>query len=477
MPSIRRRILLPQLVGLALLLAAAAYYGDRSFRGRLLAEYDTALLAEARAVTTIVEEEDGHVQVDSDGVRMPEFEREQDPDYCEFWLDDGTVLYRSPSLRDHDLPRGPLTAGSVRFCNQALPDGRRGRMVRVRFSPVLAVQDEDTAPAEAPPPAQPSARTVLLVVARGRAHLDEVIATVRASLGIAAAVLLRLCAMLVWGVLAGGLAPLRRLATEVSALDESSLHARIAIPSLHQELAPVVRQINDLLRRLEEAFQRERRFNANVAHELRTPLAELRALAEVGGRWPDAPEVRDGFFSDVCAISLRMERMVGDLLLLAHCQAGQETLRRAPVVVAEVIATCWSRLEAKAAARRIEFKLQIPADARIETDADKLEILLANLLSNAVSYAPEGSDVRCQGAIEGGRFRLDVANPAGNLDPADMARLQEPFWRKSESRTGGEHLGIGLTLAAALADLLDLDLHLNLNPAGWFRAVVSGSAR
>src|SRR5262249_5544979 len=143
------------------------------------------------------------------------------------------------------------------------------------------------------------------------------------------------------------------------------------------------------LGRLEASFARERRFSANVAHELRTPIAELRSLAEVALRWPDT-----GNFRDVLDIAVQMERMVTNLLSLAGCEAGHEELVVERVDLAQAVREAWRPFESTAAARQLATSFEL-APANTNGDRAILGAMLANVYSNAVDYTPEGGEIRC----------------------------------------------------------------------------------
>jgi signal transduction histidine kinase len=212
-----------------------------------------------------------------------------------------------------------------------------------------------------------------------------------------------------------------------------------------------------------------------VAHELRTPIAELRSLAEVGAKWPDDTASVARFFGDVKEIAARMEATVADLLLLARCQAGVEKVASAPTSVRQIVAATWSRLASRATAAGLRFRMELPEDLVVESDPGKLEIVFANVLGNAVSYSLPNSEIRCVGAREGGRFEVDVLNAAEPLTPADMRNLAEPFWRKEEARTAADHAGLGLSVVSALAKLLGLDVGFDQSRDGTFRFHLEGS--
>ncbi len=242
------------------------------------------------------------------------------------------------------------------------------------------------------------------------------------------------------------------------------------------EIAVVVEQVNALLGRLEAGFKRERRLSSDIAHELKTPIAELRNLSEVGARWPeDRASVRQ-FFEDAGAIAQQMERIVVNLLALARYDEGREQVWTAPVQVAEVVDAAWKPLAREAAAKQLELRQEISRGLRFETDPEKLALVVQNLLSNAVAYSPPGAAVVCTSQETAGRASVSFTNRVENLEPQDLAVMFDRFWRKDEARAGGRNVGLGLALVRALADLLGIGIETQLLPDRTFRITLSKPA-
>ncbi len=457
MPSIRRRLMLVLSIGFLALIVLPALYVEGITRARVTEEFDAALLAEGRALMALIaEDEEGVGEFEYVPECMPHFERKEQPDYFQMWLGDGTAIAqgRSGSLQPgQDLPRTGSLSVEPESRDVTLPDGRAGRAVQFAFVP------------RADKPRRSGSRTLVLVVARGRERLDALIASTRLAIGGAGAVAVLLAGLFLWRALASGLRPIHAIAAQVQQLHADNLGARIAAPEAPSELAPIVQQLNGLLARLEASFERERRFTGHVAHELRTPIAELRSLAEVGGKWPEDLASTRRYFADVHDIAGRMERVVVDLLLLARCHAGVEKAQCRAVPLRQVV-------ESQPGADRVE--IDVPEDLVVDSDPGKLSLIVSNLLDNALSYAARGGPVRCIAAARDSRFTLDVVNPAEPLSEEDLRNLAEPFWRKDRARSPEGHSGLGLSLVTALAGLLGLDVGFSQDGGGLFRARVCG---
>ena len=478
--SVRRRVTVVLATGLAVLVVAAGLALDRAVSDRVTEEFDEALVARARAFVALTEQEKGKIELDYTKETHPEFERAERPDYFQFWLDDGRSLLRSRHL-DRELPRAEGLRPGPEVTDVLLPDGRAGRLVQLAFVPRHGVPGGDPAPAsEAPPPSPlerpPGVRAVVLAVATGRDRLDPLLSSLRWAIvaigGVAAAV----AAFFVWRAVTAGFRPLDAVASQVSRLDADRLDARVAVAGAPSEVAGVVETLNALLARLEASFERERRFTGNVAHELRTPIAELRSLATVAARWPGDEAAVARYFGDVKDVAGRMERLIADLLLLARCEAGAEVAAREPTNLRALVDAAWAPLAPLAAEAGLVLRCEVPDDLVVESDPGKLAVVVANLLGNAVHHAQAGGEIRCEVKRAGGAFELVVENPAEPLSAEDLTRLGEPFWRKDRARSSAEHAGLGLALVTALARLLGVEARFEQDPDGTLRARLGGRA-
>jgi two-component system, OmpR family, heavy metal sensor histidine kinase CusS len=463
--SIRRRLVVPLLAGSCLLTLAGGLLLSNLISRRLLAELDHALVAKARALVTLTGQDGGEVEIDFADEFMPEFSAPTAPEYFQLWLADGTVLERSRSLGDRDLPRFPSLANEPLFRDIRLPDGRPGRMVEIAFVPQL--EDDDDALSErlldptAPLP-DSTLRTAILTTARSRQELNALIRSLYAVSVAGAALLASALGLLVHFSIRHGLRPLDEIGRQVEALDAERLDLRVQTNPPILELNPVVERLNALLARLQIAFERERRFSSDIAHELRTPIAELRNLAGVGGRWPEDRELVRSYFQDVEAISLQMERIVVNLLSLVRCDSGQEVFERTEVDLRELIEETWGRFASDAEEKDLVFELTARPPLTAISDRGKLSLILSNFFSNAVAYSPAASTVSCSAAITGDQLEITVANPAPQLEADDLPHLFDRFWRKDPARSDSLHAGLGLPLAKALADLLGFGLRAEL---------------
>ncbi len=307
MRSIRNRLTLMLIIGMGLLLMGAGGLISFVLTSRLQKEFDQVLLNKAKLLIMLVEDEGDVIEFDFSDDIMPEFSRADRPKYFQLWLRADMRVEKSLSLGEQALPRLPGLEPTPTFRNITLPSGRLGRLVQISFVPPLEEPDDpdekasnDKSPLDTDEdeqredggeilsldPRQLPDRAATLLVARDRTRLDGLTRTLNWFLAGLMGGLLIIMIVFVGLALQAGLRPLDNIGQQASKLDIDSLTTGIQLHTETTELAPVVEQINALLYRLDAAFNRERQFSSDVAHELRTPLAELRMLTEVGGDGP-----------------------------------------------------------------------------------------------------------------------------------------------------------------------------------------------
>jgi two-component system sensor histidine kinase QseC len=477
--SLRGRLTVWLLAGTGLFLVAGGLLLNRVISARLRQEFDAALITKARSLMTLTEQQGDRVWLEFADEIMPEFEAREKPDYFQLWLVHGAVIERSRSLGTRDLTRSGGPLDQVLLRDLTLPDGRRGREVEITFRP-RAEQEEDLGIEQeraSSPPAPVIAGIggmATLAVAHGREDLDAFLSLLHTILTLGVMGLLAGIAFLVKTVVGIGLGPLDDLARRLETMDAASLGKALEVESAPVELVPVIHHLRGLLGRLDESFQRERAFSANLAHELRTPLAELRTLVEVALKWPgDSASCLDSL-REARDIGFQMERVVVNLLALARCEGGQHAVRASEVALSELATSCWAVVAPQAEERGISFKQEIPEDLTTVTDGEKLSLILSNLFSNAVAHGSPGSLVTCSAEAEGGELALRVSNATDSLTPGDLPRMFDRFWRKDSARSDSRHAGLGLALVSALCELLQLRKQARLEE-GLFEITLKGS--
>lgn len=269
--------------------------------------------------------------------------------------------------------------------------------------------------------------------------------------------------LLVEVVVRRALSPVRRLAIQVDAREDNDLQP-LATREVPRELAPFVAAINRLLERIAALVDRERRFVADAAHELRTPIAALSLQAENLGRAADLPpQARERL--DSLQQGLRRTRtVVEQLLSLARAQAPVR-LQREALDPARVVRHVVEDLMPLARSRGIDLGVDRADAATLLADAALLTVLLRNAVDNALRYTPRGGRVDLRVVAEGGDTVIEVADNGPGIPAEQMERAFEPFERL-DAAGSGEGSGLGLAIMRSVADRLGGELRLLPNPGG-----------
>jgi two-component system sensor histidine kinase QseC len=463
MRTIRQQLTRKLLLGFGLLLGCGGVAVYFLTRAALLDQFDETLRTKANAISSATEQRGKRITVELSEQLMRESDERVAEDFFHLRRMDGTTVRRSKSLADADLPSRFGTFERPRYWNLTLPPGFRGRAIGYTFSPRHSREGE---PAEI--------TELAIVVASDRRELDETLATLALVLAASGALLLVATTLIVPRVLRRELAPLDQLAEQAGRINADSLSTRFPADSVPGELKPISERLNNLLSRLEQSFERERQFSADLAHELRTPIAELRSLADLALKWPETrPAETD---RDSLAIAVQMEGIVVRLLELLRSERGQLAIARESILLAPLAEKVWQPFAERAAEKRLDVVRNVPDDAEIQSDPVLLRSILTNLIDNAAEYTPRGGTVRIDAGVGCGRFTVRVSNTIEHLEPADLTRFFDRFWRKDPARSGAKHSGLGLSLARAFAQALGCELTATIDGESRLVLTLSGPA-
>ena len=217
------------------------------------------------------------------------------------------------------------------------------------------------------------------------------------------------------------------------------------LTALSQELAATSVKLHQA-RESERRMERSRRqLVAWVSHDLRTPLAELRAMAEA---------LEDGIAADtgryhrqIRAEVTRLSDMVDDLFELSRIESGTLSLSLDRIEVGDLISDAVASMEALARARGVQLTGVAGSALTVQADARELSRALANLLANAIRHTPDGGCVQVAASAEAGGVLVTVADGCGGIPEADLALVFDLAWRGTSARTPGADGGAGLGLA------------------------------
>jgi len=447
--SIRVRLLLFLCTGMGVLMIALFVLLDLGVDRQIYGRLDNTLRARAHAISVLLESHPAAEALAELQAMSPEFAGGGHTDFLQLWDPQGHTLLTSGSNRKGDLKApGTVPANQPLFYDLTLPDGHHGRAVAVRIT------------------LQGHSGDAILAVAEEREQVDALERQVHVALIIGIVLTSLLAVLLAVFAVRGGLRPLLAFGRVAGGNAET---ATLSVAELPHELRPLADALNRAFARLRQALQRERRFARDVAHELRTPLAEMRTAVELARRDDCTSPALEG----ALASADRMARCIDGLLSLSRYESGMQEVQVEPVDLAALLQRTLHLAAGPARRRAVQFDADVPAECWVQTDAALLERIVDNLVLNAAEYAPNGSTVEVQLTGSAAGARLRIGNLAPDLRSDDLERLGERFWRKSATREASRHGGLGLALARSLADLLGLRLAFSLDE-GMLRVELDG---
>ncbi len=298
-------------------------------------------------------------------------------------------------------------------------------------------------------PVERGGETLALVTASSLASRDETLHRLLVELGVSGPVALLLASLGGYALAAAALRHVESMRRRAAAISPGAPGLRLPVPRSRDEIARLAETLNDMLGRLEAAFEHERRFVADASHELRTPLALLRTELELALRRPRTRDELEAALRSAAEETERLTRLAEDLLLIARSDQGALPVRRERLDVDELLRTVAGRFAGRAAARGRELRV---ADAArglsVEADPDRVEQALGNLIENALAHG--AGRVELAAYPRGSLVELHVTDEGAGFPPGFAERAFDRFSRAAAAR-GREGTGLGLAIVDLIA--------------------------
>src|SRR5471032_1604847 len=275
-----------------------------------------------------------------------------------------------------------------------------------------------------------------------------------------------LLALLIWLTIGWGLKPLRAMAQAIRGRNSETLRP-LQLQPLPADLEPMQTALNRLLVQVDELLERERRFIADAAHELRTPLAILRIHAQNAQSAGTEEERREALDFLVNGVD-RATRIGSQLLTMARIEPQLNNPVCKPVQLTELVREELAELTPLAMEKGVELVLEGEEECWVQTEPVALAIALQNLVTNALNFSPAGSEVK----VVIGADSLSVEDQGPGIDESEMERLFERFY----SRDNANGAGLGLAIVEMIVGKIDSELTLNNLAQGGLRARLSFTA-
>ena len=261
--------------------------------------------------------------------------------------------------------------------------------------------------------------------------------------------------------------PVKKITKTAQSIQAKELSARVPVPS-ETELKELALTLNELLSRLQKAFDGQEKFIADASHQLKTPLAIIRGEIDVFRRTGQNENASAPLLESVSQEINQLSKMVDDLLLLARFDSGLLSPQPEKLRVDEVVMEAVSQLDRLSREQKVDVRFDIEASPEDATgfeamgDADLFRVLFFNLIENAIKYSPKPGlvKVRLASIRDGGTraIQVDVEDQGPGIDPGELSRVFDRFFRGSERQLQAPGVGLGLSIASRIAKLYGADL-------------------
>ena len=262
------------------------------------------------------------------------------------------------------------------------------------------------------------------------------------------------------------LSPVAQMSDTASLISATNLHERLPVKNEKDELGGLATVFNSLLGRLDDSFERQKRFMADASHELRTPLAIVRGESEVALSKEDRPnsELRESL-SIVNDEGKRLTRIVEDIFTLARVDSGEYKSNFTEIYLDELLADCVRNLHVLAEKRNVALTLSAQEEMPMRGDEQLLHRLFLNLIDNAIKYNREAGSVSITAEKSSEKYQITITDTGAGIPPDEQTKIFERFYRADLARsrtsdTATSGAGLGLSIAGWIAEIHKAEIEL-----------------
>jgi signal transduction histidine kinase len=301
---------------------------------------------------------------------------------------------------------------------------------------------------------------------------SEVLSRFLLVLAVGGPIALSLASTAGWLLAGAALRPVERARREAAAISVSDLDHRLPVPRSRDEVARLVTTLNEMLARLQGAFDRERRFVVDASHELRTPLTILKAELDLALARARTPEEMERALRSASDEADRLVSLAGDLLVYSGSAEGRVPVHRDRVRLDELLDQACRAFGERARAAGVRLGVEAPAET-VHVDRSRVRRAVDNLIDNAIRHTPPGGQVRVTGRFDDGRVRVLVDDSGAGFPTGFIEHAFEPFARGSAERASSpDGAGLGLAIVEAIAHAHGGSASVENRPGGGARVTI-----
>jgi signal transduction histidine kinase len=465
MISIKKKLSRYISISISILLVSILLITDIAVDSWIDVEFDRAMTNKANLLTTLISEDSDEIhgiEFDFADEFMPEFSGNNDPEYFQLWLDN-KVFERSKTLAlfdINDLPRTTVKLNQSVIIDITLPDGRSGRMYFTKFKPQINTDDKEGL-VDLLQVVQ-NQKTMELAYAVSNEGLNQILWFVDIIFILTSLAAVFAVRLIVFKVVDRGLKPIEQLNNELQKINLNSEISAINTANLPDELIVIANGINHFIRENKNLYSREKRITSDIAHELKTPIAELLNLSEVAIKFPHEKQLSDNFKVDVLNITERLRNIVNSILLLQK-STNSIKLAKQKIELKQLINNV-IKIENKAK-RTINFTLDKSCES-IQANEFALTTILCNLVNNALFYSPDNTPITISVLphSENDQVIISLTNVSEHhFSEQDFALFFDPLWQKDASRTSTDRYGLGLAIVKSYCENISATLQVAMS--------------
>lgn len=416
-------------------------------------QFNQAMLNKANYLKSEISFNHDKVEFTADLRFLPEYSSEDDPHYFQIWHD-GQTIGRSPTLSAYpnvNLIEPDIAIGEQRIIDVVMPNGELGKATLSNFVP----QSDDG-----------SIEAVSMTIYESAGGLDSLLWLVDGLLIGSFLLAIMVMRFVTKTIIRRGLAPLDKLNEELKTLslaDQFSALELIIPDTKVVEIEPIRKELNRFIRSNQQLIKNEQRITGDIAHELKTPLAEMITLSEVHIRYPDDERISKTYPDDILAIAKRMKSIVEKLLLLQRTASPSLNLSKEALSIRSVFAQVKHDIEFKYPDVEQRLEQRCETDEWFLTDRFSLETILINLLDNALYYSPAQTRVEVRWRELAGDYELSISNHLNHtISQEQLDKMVQPLFQIDDSRTNNERFGLGLSIINNICQQHRYDLSFTL---------------
>lgn len=414
-------------------------------------KFDETLTIKSNYLKSLITVNQTGVEFDFSGEFMPEFKRKKDAQYFQLWADEKPFNSSKSLLHfpEEQLAKTPLTLNSSKIIDVILPDGRDGRAIMSYFSPQVPEQLRSTIPYYQ--------HTVFLTVGVSREEFSQALIALDIIFWLLFITFIIGIRYLVTVQIDNGLKPLNRLNEQIANLKiDKSASSLPQEEDQYIELTAIRAELTHFIKLSQQTLKDEQRLSADIAHELKTPISEIISLSELHVKYPEDLRISESYPEDMLSIAQRMKHIVNNLMMLNQNDQFLLKQQNKKVVPQHAINELLESIQGTDADvfQRVQISDSI-GEITINLDIISFNIIMVNLINNALFYSPAQSQVNLQIATSvEGYLQITIHNELKHPVSAEqLTQIFKPLYKIDKARTEDSHYGLGLAISKKLCDV------------------------